>query len=209
MTGSRRFTPWAAFVDMLLCVVVVILTMVATKKSVDDPGLKLNAEYVITAEWSVDIDADVDLWVIPPPGDRPLFYNSREVGSMHLDRDSRGFMDNVVILPDGRKVKSLSAKETATMRGVVPGRYDIGAHLYNALQDGMRMPGDHYGIRVRIEIVRVNPNYEIVKTEEITLDRLWQTVNVVSFDLDADGRATFVDPPLEPVTAKYYHGKTP
>lgn len=206
MTGARRFTPFTAFIDMLLCVVVVILTMVATKKSADDPGVKFKAEYIISAEWSVDVDADVDLWVIPPGG-APLFYNSREVGAMHLDRDSRGFMDNVLVLPDGRKVKSLSAKEIATMRGVVPGHYDVGVHLYQARQDGAQMTGDHLGIKVRVEVVKVNPDYDVVKTEEVALDRVWQTINVASFDLDEQGHATFVDPPLEPVTARYYLGR--
>lgn len=206
--GKRlRSTAFIAFTDTLTLVLTIIIMMVAAKKSADDPGVKIKAEYIISAEWSVDCDCDVDLWVIPPPGDKPLFYNSREVGAMHLDRDSRGFMDNVLILPDGRKVKSLSAKEIATMRGVVPGRYDIGVHLYEARQDGHQMTGDHFGIRVRIEVVKVNPDYDAVKTEEVALDRIWQTINVASFDLDADGNATFVDPPLEFVTAKYYRGR--
>jgi hypothetical protein len=202
----RRYSTWPAYVDMLMCVLVVIITMVSTKK-VDSSGVKLKAEYVITAEWSVDVDADVDLWMVPPPGDKPLFWGSREVGMLHLDRDSRGFIDNTVELPDGRVVKSLTAKETATMRGIVPGRYDIGVHLYDYREDGSTR-ADRLGLKVRIEVVRVNPAIETVFTDEVTLDRPWQTINVASFDLDAEGQPSFVDPPLAPITAKYFNGRT-
>jgi hypothetical protein len=205
----RRYATWPAYVDMLMCVLVVIITMVSTKK-VDSSGVKLKAEYIVTAEWSVDVDADVDLWMVPPPGDKPLFWGGREVGMLHLDRDSRGFIDNVVELPDGRVVKSLTAKETVTMRGIVPGRYDIGVHLYDYRQDGtaLNASADGLGLKVRIEVVRVNPSIATVFTDEVTLDRPWQTINVASFDLDAEGQSTFVDPPLAPITAKYYNGRT-
>jgi hypothetical protein len=205
----RRYSTWPAYVDMLMCVLVVIITMVSTKRA-DSSGVKLKAEYIVTAEWSVDVDADVDLWMVPPPGDKPLFWGSREVGMLHLDRDSRGFIDNVVELPDGRVVRSLTAKETVTMRGIVPGRYDIGVHLYDYRQDGntRNASADRLGLKVRIEVVRVNPSIETVFTDEVTLDRQWQTINVASFDLDAEGQPTFVDPPLAPITAKYYNGQT-
>jgi hypothetical protein len=205
----RRYTTWPAYVDMLMCVLVVIITMVATRKVDNSAGVKLKAEYIITAEWSVDVDADADLWVVPPPGDKPVFYSSREAGCLHLDRDSRGFMDNIVHLPDGRTIKSLTAKETTTMRCIVAGRYDIGVHLYDYRTDGTSAPSsaDKLGLKVLVQVVKVNPQNETVFTDEITLDRPWQTVNVASFDLDGEGRATFVDPPLEPITAKYYNNR--
>ncbi len=209
MNGAHRFGPWTAYCDLLLCVLVVIITMVATKKVDADAGRKDKAEYILTAEWSVDVDADVDLWLIQPPGDQPLFYQSREVGCAHLDRDSRGFLDNIVHLPDGRVVKSLTAKETVALRCIVPGRYDIGVHLYDMRIDGASITGAHesFGLKVRIEVIKVNPNYQTVFTQEITLDRPWQTVNAISFDLAEDGRATAAEPPLEPVTAKYYRNR--
>jgi hypothetical protein len=204
----RRYGTWPAYVDMLMCVLVVVITMIGTRKA-DDPGAKLKAEYIITAEWSVDVDADADLWVVPPPGDKPVFYGSREVGCLHLDRDSRGFIDNIVHLPDGRVVKSLTAKETTTMRCIAPGRYDIGVHLYDYRTNGVSAPrnADNLGLKVLVQVVKVNPQNETVFTDEITLDRPRQTINVASVDLDAEGHATFVDAPLEPITAKYYNNR--
>jgi hypothetical protein len=204
----RRYGAWPAYVDMLMCVLVVVITMISTRKA-DDAGAKLKAEYIITAEWSVDVDADADLWVVPPPGDKPVFYQNREEGCMHLDRDSRGFIDNIIHLPDGRTAKSLTAKETATMRCIEPGRYDIAVHLYDYRTDGMSVPrtADNLGLKLIVQVVKVNPQSEVVFTDSVTLDRPWQTNNVASFDLDAEGRATFVDAPLEPITARYYSNR--
>ena len=198
-----------AFCDLLMCFLVVVVTMVAVRRPDMAKGPELKAEYLITAEWSVDVDADVDLWIVGPSG-RPVFYASREVDCLHLDRDSRGFLDNWLTLADGRLVKSASAKETVTMRCVAPGRYDVAVHLYSYRTDTSAIPATlkDLALPVRVEIVKLNPNLSTSFTADARLDRRWQTVNVVSFDLDAEGGITLADPPLAPITDTYYRNRT-
>jgi PilZ domain len=54
-------------------------------------GAPEKAEYLMSAEWNVDLDAEVDIWVVPP-NKKPVFYGSRDVGCAQLDNDNRGFM---------------------------------------------------------------------------------------------------------------------
>ena len=53
---------WIGLADLLLCVVSVVIVAVAPTKAKTD-GAKEKAEYLITIEWSVDIDADADIWL--------------------------------------------------------------------------------------------------------------------------------------------------
>jgi len=197
-----------AFCDLLMCFLVVVVTMVAVRRPDAANGPELKAEYLITAEWSVDVDADVDLWVVGPGG-KPVFYSSREVGCLHLDRDSRGFLDNWVTLADGRVVKSASAKETVTMRCVAPGHYDVAVHLYSYRIDNIAVSATRkdLALSVRVQIVKLNPALTMPFTADARLDRRWQTANIVSFDLDAEGGIALSDPPLAPLTDEFYRSR--
>lgn len=189
---------WIALSDLLMCFLVIAITLIATKKDAD--AQKPKAEFLITAEWDVGTDADVDLWLAPPEG-KPVFYASREVGCATLDRDSRGFLDNVVTLSDGSKVKVSSDKETITLRCVNPGRYDIGVNLFQ-YRDGGNAVGDRTGLalKVHVEITRLNPSVHVEWAGDVTLDRVNQTINTVSFDLAPNGDLALTDPPLTPIT---------
>ena len=163
------------------------------------------AEYLMSAEWSVDLDADVDIWLIPP-SNKPVFYGSRDVGCARLDSDNRGFIDEQIALADGSKVKVDSDKETISLRCIEPGRYDLGVNLYAFRQDGAPESGALHGpgIKVHVEIVQVNPKLRVVFAKDVTLDRVGQTINVESFDLSRQGEIALTEPPLELVTAKAY-----
>ena len=43
---------------------------------------------------------------------------------------------------------------------------------------------------------------------DVVLDRVGETINVVSFDMDREGKITLADPPLELITSDY-RGPTP
>lgn len=199
-----RSSIWIGLADLLLCVLSVVIVAVAPKEPAQS-GVPEKAEYLMSAEWNVDLDADVDIWLIPPTK-KPVFYGSRDVGCARLDSDNRGFIDDVVTIADGTKVKVDSDKETISLRCVEPGRYDIGVNLYAFRQDGAAragaLPGQ--GVKVRVEIVQVNPKVQVVFARDVTLDRVGQTINVESFDLSGQGRIALAEPPLELVTAKAY-----
>jgi hypothetical protein len=199
-----RSSIWIGLADLLLCVLSVVIVAVAPKAKALS-GVPKKAEYLLSAEWSVDVDADVDIWLVPP-SKRPVFYGSRDVGRAKLDSDYRGFMDEWIRLADGSRVKVDAAKEIIALRCIEPGHYDLGVNLYAFRQDGVTKTGALGGaaVKVRVEIVAVNPNVHVVFAKDVTLDRVGQTINVESFDFSRQGDIALTEPPLELVTAKAY-----
>ena len=157
---------------------------------------------LITADWPVALDSDVDLWLVGPDK-KPVFYGAREAGCASLDRDSLGYSTSQITLADGSQAQSESNKETATIRCIAPGHYDIGVNLYSdrELAKGAK------AIPVRVEITGLNPQVTTLFAGNVALDQVGQTINVVSFELSPDGQITLVEPPLEPITDAYKRDK--
>jgi hypothetical protein len=152
-------------------------------------GVELKAEYLITAEWDLAHDCDVDLWVRDPLGNI-VYFGQKESGSMHLDHDSRGHLSDEEQLPDGSFVKPKAYIETATLRGVVPGEYTVNLHLYGAWTGSNVMdhtPGTPYSVPVHIKITKLNPSVVTKFDQEPVLERVWQEITVTRFSLGADG----------------------
>jgi hypothetical protein len=199
-----RSSIWIGLADLLLCVLSVVIVAVAPKTPAQ-AGVPEKAEYLLSAEWNVDIDADVDIWLIPP-SKKPVFYGSRDVGCAKLDSDYRGFIDEWITLADGSKVKVDAAKEIISLRCIEPGRCDLGVNLYAFRADGMAKAGTllERGAKVHVEIIAVNPNVRVLYAKDVTLDRVGQAINVESFELSRERGLSLVEPPLELVTAKAY-----
>ena len=140
-----------------------------------------------------------------------MFYGSRDVGCARLDSDNRGFLDEVITLADGSQTKVESNKETIQLRCIEPGHYDLGVHLYEYRDKNIAVSADRrdLGLRVHVEIVKLNPTVRVVFAKDVTLDRVWQTINVESFDMDRDGKITLRDPPLDSVLDHYYRRTNP
>ena len=188
---------WIGLADLLLCIVSVVIAAVAPTHAKMD-GVKPRAEYLITADWDVMLDSDVDLWVVNPSR-KPIFYGSRQVDCADLDHDSLGFKTSLITLADGSTVRAVSNKEVTSIRCFEPGHWNIGVNLYSdrELAKGRKV------INVRVEIVGLNPEVSTIFAKDVVLDRVGETVNVVSFDMDRDGKITLADSPLVPITDDY------
>ena len=198
MTADRS-PIWIGLADLLLCILSVVIVAVApTRARVD--GVKPKAEFLITADWKVELDSDVDLWLVGPDR-KPVFYGARQVGCASLDRDSLGYSTSQITLADGSLAQSESNKETTTLRCIAPGHYDVGVNLYSDRE--LDKPNGVKSIPVRVEITGLNPQVTILFARDVALDQVGQTINVASFDLSPDGKITLADPPLEPVTNAY------
>jgi hypothetical protein len=198
---TDRSPVWIGLADLLLCILSVVIVAVApTRAKVD--GVKPKAEFLITADWKVDLDSDVDLWVVGPEK-KPVFYGSRDLGCASLDRDSLGYSTSLITLADGSTAQSESNKETTTLRCIAPGHYDIGVNLYSdrELAKGAK------SIAVRVEITGLNPRVTTLFAKDVALDQVGETINVVSFDIGRDGKIKLTEPPLEPITDAYRSGK--
>jgi hypothetical protein len=205
----RDLSPvWIALADLLFCVLNVVIVQVSPTHAKTD-GVQEKAEYLLTIEWPVDIDADADIHLRLPDA-KAVFYGARQVGCARLDQDNKGFQDSYIQLSDGSTVKLDSDKETIQLRCIEPGHYDVGANLYAYRVDNVGQ-GDKrdLGLKVHAEIVALNPNVHVVFAKDITLDRIGQTVNFASFDLDRAGGFKIADPPLEPITAGYMRALQP
>jgi len=201
---TDRSPIWIGLADLMLCVVSVVIVAV-NPPTTKAAGIQEKAEYLLSSEWPVSIDADVDIWLIPP-SKRPVFYGSRDVGCARLDSDNRGFMDERVTLADGSVTEVKSDKETISLRCLEPGHYDLGVNLYAYRKNGAPLLSVEHNLAlpVHVEIVGVNPAVHLVFQKDVTLDHVGETINLASFDLDKAGHITFVDPPLEPVTTRAY-----
>src|ERR1700723_3161385 len=192
---------WIGLAHLLLCILSVVIVAVApTKAKVD--GVKPKAEFLITADWKVELDSDVDLWVVGLDK-KPIFYGAREAGCASLDRDSLGNSTALITLADGSVAKAESNKETATLRCLEPGHWDVGVNLYSDRE----LAKGAASIPVRVEITGLNPQVTTLFAKDVVLDQIGQTINVVSFGLSPDGQITLVEPPLEPITDAYKRDK--
>jgi hypothetical protein len=200
MTPDRS-SIWIGLADLLLCILSVVIVAVAPTRARID-GVKPKAEFLITADWKVELDSDVDLWLVGPEK-KPVFYGAREVGCASLDRDSLGYSTSEIALADGSVAQSESNKETTTIRCIAPGHYDVGVNLYSdrELAKGLT------SIPVRVEITGLNPQVRTLFAKDVALDQVGETINVASFDMGLDGRITLTDPPLEPITNAYERAK--
>jgi hypothetical protein len=205
---TRRAGILLSYVDMLLVIVAILIVSVAPKKAAD--GVHVEAQYLVSIEWDRMLDDDVDLWGAGPPDpSKPCFYQNLEAGALSLDRDSRGYMDDKLNV-DGQAVY-LPHKEVMTLRGVIPGRYTYGIHLYKARPSDDRRARDPHalGIAVHVEVMKLNPNVTVIFRKDFTLDYEGDAVNVWGMDVLPDGNFVEADPPVEPITAKFYRNKTP
>jgi len=202
MSARDRSPIWIGLADLLLCMLSVTI-VAAHPKSEHEGGVKEKAEYLASIEWDVNIDADADIHM-RPPSKKPVFYASRDVGCATLDRDNRGFIDSIITLADGSQTKVESDKETIAIRCIEPGHYDLAANLYAYRKDGINQTdANNVGLKIHVEIIKLNPQVQVAFSRDIVLDRVGQTVNWASFDMDRAGEITLVDPPLEPITASY------
>ena len=53
----------------------------------------------------------------------------------------------------------------------------------------------------------LNPQVTVLISSDVALDRVGQTVNVISLDMDRHGKTTLRDPPIGPITDIYEGAK--
>jgi hypothetical protein len=205
----RRVGVFIAYCDMLLVIVAILIVSVAPKKVTAD-GVKPKAEYLVSIEWSAQLDDDIDLWGNGPPDPtKPCFYSNLEAGALSLDRDSRGYVDDRLSV-DGH-LMYLPHKETMSLRGIVPGRYVYAIYDYkHRLSDDGSRPDPHaLGIVVHVEAIKINPKVTTIFRHDFVLNWEGDSTNVWAMDVLPDGNFVEADPPVEPITKRFYLGKAP
>lgn len=199
MNATGRTMLWA-LIDLLgTSLGVALMAVNPTHAHVD--GVKPKAEFLISADWPLARNSDIDLWLIGPER-KPVFYGFRQVGCADLDRDTLGYATSHIYLADGSYVQEDSGKETISLRCLNPGHYDVAVNYYSD-HDNDRTP-----VPVHVDITALNPSVRTLYLADVALAKVGQTINVVSFDLDRAGNIKLVDPPLTPIT-QTFSAKTP
>ena len=187
LKAPDRYKNSIGFTDMLfnlllgfvfLFIIAFILINPITKKS-DTPK---KAEYLIVIEWDNDKNDDVDLWVRDPLGNTVSFVN-RSGGLLNLEKDDLGKSNDSVVMPDGTvKVLNIN-REVVTIRGIVPGVYNVQAHIYS--RKGIN--DDNTIGNINVKVIKVNPYGEVYQGTKPYSAR-GQQITMLNFKLDKDGK---------------------
>lgn len=181
----RRMTSNVVFLDLimnaLLCFVALfILAFVQMNpKAEKDPVLETEGKYVVIMEWEDGSTADVDLYVQDPTG-RIAFYQSRDVGLMHLEYDDRGSLSDSVRTESGDVTVDRNM-ERVILRGVVPGEYVVNVMMYSIRGSG--------GATVRVSLHKLRGADSKLFEETVRLEADGQEKTAFRFTLDANERA--------------------
>ena len=203
--GKDRFSSTTGLSDLLfnlligfvfLFVVAFLLINPPTKKE-DAPK---KAEYLIIIEWQDNANDDVDLWVMDPRGITVSFTN-KTGGLLNLEKDDLGASNDKWQKPDGTIVTIPINREVVTMRGIVPGRYQVAAHIYSRkvpmytnasdAEAALNAVKDSDGL-ITATLVKINP-YGEVYTRLRTYQVKGQVFTLFNFELDVDGKVTAID----------------
>lgn len=187
LKSPDRYKNSIGFTDMLfnmllgfvfLFIIAFILINPITKKS-DAPK---KAEYLIVIEWDDDKNDDIDLWVRDPAGNVISFIN-RTGGLLNLEKDDLGRSNDAVVMPDGTvKVLNIN-REVVTVRGIVPGVYNVQAHVYS--RKSWKEETEEGTITVKV--IKVNPYGEVYMGTKM-YNIKGQQITLLNFKLDKDGK---------------------
>lgn len=202
MKNSRKFDFRTAYIDILIAllmgtvVMFILSTLLIAPIAQNNAGIKKNADFVISLEWPVDIDCDVDLWVRDPLNNI-VSYRAMESGLMYFERDDMGKRQSLFNLDGKETIIDPDNKEFVTLRGTFEGEYVVNLHVYSCkkseVSEGMA-PGTPVDIPVIVELIRINPNFVVLKHIEMKMETVWQEKTAIRFVMnDKKGILRFKD----------------
>ena len=158
---------------------IVAFSLVEVDKKKAD--IKTKAEFVITVTWDLDNPDDVDTW-LRDPARSIVWFQKKESGLMHLDRDDLGNKNDTYFLPDGTTVQYPYNQEITTIRGIVPGRWILNIHMY---KKNRPEPAN-----VRVEMVKLNPSHRVVFVKDFAMRAKGDEITVCQLEMDHSGNIT-------------------
>ena len=165
------------FNDLLGFAFMFFISFALIQKPVDEGNIESKAEFIISVEWEDYHPDDVDLIVEDPQGNIVYFQN-KEDGLMHLDRDDRGTLADRLII-DGVNIENPANQEIITIRGIMAGEYIVNLLHYKA---NFVVP-----LKTKVKIEKINPRLEIVYFGDHFLTKTGDELTAVRFFLDEKG----------------------
>jgi hypothetical protein len=140
----------------------------------DEGKIDPKAEMIITVTWPDNNPDDVDTYVMDPAGNI-VWYNQREVGLMHLERDDRGMFKDVILL-NNVEISNPLNQETVAFRGLQDGEYIVNIVHYIANGAG--------GLPVEVKVEKLNPTVEVIFYQTLELRGTGDEQTAVRFTLE-------------------------
>jgi hypothetical protein len=171
-----------AFTDLLFntligFVFLFFIAVIFISPAKDTGKIVLDAQYLIIVTWPDGSQEDIDTWIEDPNGNVTWFRN-RSAGLVHLDRDDRGMLNDVLEM-NGEKIENPLNQEVATIRGQVPGEYIVNLHYYEEAKGGP--------VPVTVRVAKVNPVYTVAFNETIEMRRKGEERTALRFTIRRDG----------------------
>ena len=153
------------------------------------------AEYLIVIEWDTNSSDDSDLWVMEH-NRTTVSFTRKEGGLLNLEKDDLGIANDTWITPQGERVVIPINREVVTMRGIVPGRYQIAAHVYSYRTVSKMVGGERVynedSRTITATLIKINPYGEQYRIQK-TYTQRGQQITLFNFELDENGRIIAVD----------------
>jgi len=181
-----------SFNIMIVIILNLALAMLLINPVARDATVKKEANFIITMEWPKTIDCDVDMWV-RGPDKKIVYFGNKSNEYMHIERDDLGIRTDSWAKKGGGYVRTKENQEVWTLRSHVDGDYVVNSHLYSCRtgvtgeQELLKM-GDNRDIPVKVEIIRINPHYNVEYTTELVLTKVWDEETAAIFTLEEDGK---------------------
>ena len=185
MIGDKLFAPTEdqnAFTDILFNALLGFAFMFSIAFMLIRPEViqgKVNpkAEFMITAAWPDGHEDDIDLIVEDGEGNL-VWFDARESGLMHLDRDGRGYLGDSITVA-GRVIDNPLNQETVTLRGIAAGEYVVNLLHYKAQGSG--------SVPVKVKVEKLNPQVSVIFAGTTQLSGAGDEQTSIRFRLDAAG----------------------
>lgn len=184
----RDYSSQTAFFDLIfnvLCCFVVLFSisfLLMSQKIERDKKIKSHAEFMISTTWPKSSDDDIDTYVEDPLGNI-VFFQNKEEGLMHLDRDDLGKRSDTIRGADGTVYYVKENREIVTIRGIVPGEYVVNVHMYLDREKGVPTP-------VSVGLEKLNPQVSLVTSNHIMLGNTGDEKTAFRFVVDGQGNVT-------------------
>jgi hypothetical protein len=162
-------------------------------------NVTVKAEFLITVGWPDGHPDDIDVLVEDPNGEI-LWFDNKDTGTMHLDRDDRGAVQDQMTI-NGELVTNPINQESVTVRAWIPGEYVVNILHYKA----------NYSepVPVSVKVEKLNPVVTLVYYGVHKLSRPGMEVTASRFVLDGNGDVTATSDLQKRLLTKITTGKAP
>ena len=145
-------------------------------KPADEGKVDPKAEMMITVGWEDNSPDDVDTYVMDPAGN-VVWYNQREGGLMHLDRDDRGMFKDVILF-NGNEVTNPLNQEIVSFRGLEDGEYVV--NIIHYIANGAQP------LPVSVKVEKLNPTVKVISYQTLNLTGTGDERTAVRFTLKGE-----------------------